>query len=74
MFKIGYSVRDDKCDKRATFLAAEKLARGRCKRDGRWQYISCPAGFLVAQVCQDALGRVWTDMTWYGVRFLEEVI
>jgi hypothetical protein len=72
MFKIGHSERDEKCAERATFLAAEKLARRRCKHDGSWQYISCPAGFSVAKISQDAFGRVWTDMTWYGVRFLDK--
>lgn len=55
----------------STFVEAEKFARRRHRT------YKCPqtilfdsgSGYALATVRSDALGRLWTDLTWMGSRY-----
>lgn len=55
----------------STFVEAEKFARRRHRIYRRPQTILFDSGMrcVLATVRPDALGRLWTDLTWEGSRY-----
>jgi hypothetical protein len=55
----------------STFVEAEKFARRRHRTYKSPQTIlfDSGSGYVLATVCSDAFGRLWTDLTWKGSRY-----